>query len=99
MLREDAKRRKIFIFNCEIWAGRTKKHKFKIAYKQIDIIPKKDIKLILCACLTIIVSDKRYLLTIINHFSKYGWIDVLSDKSATAVLRAIKECIETHGKL
>ena len=34
----------------------------------------------------------------IVHFSKYGWIVVLSDKSATTVLRAIKACIATHGK-
>ena len=34
----------------------------------------------------------------IDHFSKYGWIVVLSDKSATTVLRAIKACIATHGK-
>ena len=34
----------------------------------------------------------------IDHFSKYGWIAVLSDKSATIVLRAIKACIATHGK-
>ena len=34
----------------------------------------------------------------INHYSKYGWIVVLSDKSVTTVLRAIKACITTHGK-
>ena len=34
----------------------------------------------------------------IDHFSKYGWIVVLSDKSATTVFRAIKVCITTHGK-
>ena len=35
----------------------------------------------------------------IDHFSKYGWIIVLSDKSATTVLRVIKVCIATLGKL
>ena len=34
----------------------------------------------------------------IDNFSKYGWIVVLSDKSTTTVLRAIKACIATHGK-
>ena len=45
-----------------------------------------------------LVSLKRILLTIIDHFSKYGWIVVLSDSSATSVLRAIKACIATPGK-
>ena len=45
-----------------------------------------------------LVSDKRNLLTMINHFSKYRWIVVLSDKSTTTVLRAIKACIATQGK-
>ena len=34
----------------------------------------------------------------IDHFSKYKWIVVLSDKSATIVLRDIKACIATHDK-
>ena len=34
----------------------------------------------------------------IDHFSKYGWIVILSDKSATTVLRTTKECIATHDK-
>ena len=34
----------------------------------------------------------------IDHFSKYRWIVVLSDKSATTVLRAIKACISIHNK-
>ena len=34
----------------------------------------------------------------IDNFSKYRWIVVLSDKSAITVLKAIKACIATHGK-
>ena len=34
----------------------------------------------------------------IDHFSKYGWTVVLSNKIATTVLRDIKACIEIHGK-
>ena len=34
----------------------------------------------------------------IDHFSKYGWIVVLSHKSAITELIARKACIATHGK-
>ena len=34
----------------------------------------------------------------IDHFSKYEWIVVLSYKNATTVLRAINACIVTYGK-
>ena len=45
-----------------------------------------------------LVTDKRYILTMIEHFSKYGWIVVMSDKKAATVLRAIKICLATNGK-
>ena len=86
-------------FNCEIWAGRTKKPKKKIAYKHIDsYYPKERYQADTVYLSDYLVSDKRYLLTMIDHFSKYGWIVVLSDKSATTLLRAIKVWIATHGK-
>ena len=45
-----------------------------------------------------LVIDKRYILTMVDHLSKYGWIVVMSDKKAANVLRAIKLCLVTHGK-
>ena len=60
-------------FNCEIWAGRTKKSKKKIAYKHIDSYYSKERYQTDTMYLSdYLVSDKRYLLTMINHFSKYG---------------------------
>ena len=32
----------------------------------------------------------------VNHFSKYGWIVLISNKNATAVWKAIKSCIAKH---
>ena len=34
----------------------------------------------------------------VDYFSKYGWIVVMSDKKAATVLRAIKICRITHAK-
>ena len=86
-------------FNCEIWADRTKKPKMKIAYKHIDnYYPKERYQADTVYLSNYLVSDKKYLLTMIDHFCKYEWIVVLSDKSATTVLRAIKACRATHGK-
>ena len=45
-----------------------------------------------------LVTDKRYILTMVDHLSKYGWIVVISDKKAANILRAIKLCLVTHGK-
>ena len=85
--------------NYEIWNGRTKKPKKKIAYKHINsYYPKEWYQADTVYLSDYLVSDKRFWLTMINHFSKYGWIVVLSGKSATIVLRAIKACIETHGQ-
>ena len=45
-----------------------------------------------------LVTDQIYILTIVDHFSKYGWIVVMSDKKSVTVLRTIKLCFVTHGK-
>ena len=34
----------------------------------------------------------------VDHFSKYGWIVMMSDKKAATLLRAIKLCLVIHGK-
>ena len=86
-------------FNCEICAGRTKKPKKKMAYKHIDsYYPKERYQADTVYLSDYLVTDKRYILTMVDHFSKYGWIVVMSDKKAVTVLRAIKLCFVTHGK-
>ena len=86
-------------FICEIWAGRTKKPKKKIAHKHIDSYYSKERYQPNTVYLSdYLVSDKRYLLTMINHFNKYGWIVVLSDKSAATIIKTLKACIAIYGK-
>ena len=86
-------------FNCEICAGRTKKTKKKMAYKHIDrYYPKERYQADTVYLSDYLVTYKRYILTMVDHFSKYGWIVVMSDKKAVTVLRAIKLCFVTYGK-
>ena len=85
-------------FNCEICAGR-KKTKKKMAYKHIDSYhPKERYQADTMYLSDYLVTDKRYILTMVDNFSKYGWIVVMSDKKAATVLSAIKLCFVTHGK-
>ena len=87
-------------FNCEICTGRTKKPKKKMAYKHIDnYYPKEWYQPITLYLSDYLVTDKRYILTMVDHFSKCGWIIVMFDKNAVTVLRAIKLCFITNGKL
>ena len=39
----------------------------------------------------------KYLFTIVDHFTKYGWIIPLKDKTVKNVLGAFKKCITTHN--
>ena len=43
--------------------------------------------------------DERYLLSIVDHFSKYGWVVVLPNKKFKTVLKAIRQCLKITGKL
>ena len=77
-------------FNCDICAGRTIKPKKKMAYKYIDsYYAKERYQLDTVYRSDYLVIDKRYIWTMVDHFSKYGWIVVMSDKKAVTVLRAI----------
>ena len=42
--------------------------------------------------------DERYLLSMVDHFSKYGWVVVLPNKKSKTVLKAIRECLKITGK-
>ena len=62
-------------FNCEICAGRTNKLKKKMAYKHIDsYYPKERYQADMVYLSDYLVTDKRYILTMVDHFSKYDWI-------------------------
>ena len=42
--------------------------------------------------------EGRYLLTIIDHFSKFGVISLVPNKKSTPVLKALKRCLRITGK-
>ena len=42
-------------------------------------------------------EDYKYLFTMVDHFTKYGWIIPLKDKASLTVLRAFKKWITTHN--
>ena len=70
-----------------------------MAYKHIDsYYPKERYQADTVYLSDYLVTDKRYILTMVDHFSKYSWIVVMSDKKAATVLRAIKLCFVTHWK-
>ena len=43
-------------------------------------------------------KNKRYFLTMQNHFTKFRWCKFGSKKFVDAVLKAIKEWVDTHRK-
>ena len=77
MLGEDAINVRELYFNYEIWVDRTKKPKKKIAYKHIDsYYSKEKYQTDTMYRSDYLVSNRRYLLMMIDYFSKYGWIVV-----------------------
>ena len=38
----------------------------------------------------------NYLFIMVDHFTKYGWIETLKEKTAVIILRAFKRLIRTH---
>ena len=41
----------------------------------------------------------KYLFTMVDNFTKYGWIIPLKDKTAKNLMGAFKKCILTHNVL
>ena len=98
MLGEDEKTQESYISIAKFEPVKLRNLKRKF-YEHIDsYYPKERYQADTVYLSDYLVLDKRYLLTMIDHFNKYGWIVVLSDKSATTKLRAVKACIATHGK-
>ena len=42
-------------------------------------------------------DDYKYLFTMVDHFTKYDWIEPLKDKTLLTVLRAFSKWITTHN--
>ena len=84
-------------YRWEVCAGRTKKPKKTIAYKHIDSFrPKERYQMDTVYLSDYLVSDKRYLFTMVDHFSKFGWAVVIYNKKSETIIKAFKSCLVSH---
>ena len=42
-------------------------------------------------------TTHRYLITTLDHLSKYGWAKTVKDKTANTILRTLKQFFKYHG--
>ena len=62
-------------YKWEFWIGHTKKQKKKIAYKHIESnYPKERYQVDTTMLYDHIQADNRNLLTMVDHFCKFGWV-------------------------
>ena len=88
-------------FDWEICGARGVKPKKYIALKHINSSYPKErfqVDMVYLSDMLINSPDERYLLSIVDHFSKYGWVVVLPNKKSKTVLKAIRECLKITGK-
>ena len=88
-----------FYFKWQVWEIRTTKPRKNVVVKHIDSSMQKE----RYQADTVQLSkhgmseDYKYLFTMVDHFTKYGWIIPLKDKASLTVLRAFKKWITTHN--
>ena len=46
----------------------------------------------------IATKEIKYLFTMVNHFSKYGWARWIADKITQTTIKALKSWLATHDK-
>ena len=72
-----------FYFNCEVSQQINQKPKKKVAVYHIPSSRPKERFVIDAVYLSdYIANEDRYLITMIDHFSKYGWTKLVKNKSA-----------------
>ena len=87
-----------FYFNCEVCQQIKKKTKKNVAVYHIPSSRPKERFVIDAVNLSdYIANEDRYLITMIDHFSKYGWAKLVKNKSADLVLLTIKHFFTFYG--
>ena len=87
-----------FYFNCEVCQQINQKLKKNFAVYHIPSSRPKERFLIDAEYLSdCIANEDRYLITIIYHFSKYGWAKLVKNKSADLILLKIKHFFTLYG--
>ena len=88
-----------FYFKCQVCEISTSKLRKNAVIKHIDSFKSKDRYQTDTVQLSkYVMSDRfKYLFTMVDHFTKYGWIIPLNDKTAKNMLGAFKKCITTQN--
>ena len=86
-------------YKWEFWIGHTKKSKKKIAYKHSESnYPKERYQVDTTMLYDHIPADNRKLLTMVDHFRRFGWVVSIPNKKSQTVLDTIKLWFALHGK-
>ena len=96
-MESDAKK---FIYRCQICQMCTRKlRKGTIVHHINSSKPLDRFQIDLVTLASMIASKKhKYLLTMVDHFSKFEWVRCISDKASHTVIKALKSCLATHHK-
>ena len=89
-----------FIYRCQICQMCTGKLRKRTIFHHINSSkPFERYQIDLVTLASMIVSKKhKYLYTMFDHFSKFGWVRCISDKTSHKVIKALKSCLATHHK-
>ena len=82
---------------CEISVGKVRKGNIQNHIKSVRPLQWFQIDLVQ---LSNIVATKNYkfLFTMVDHFSKYGWARWIIDKKSSTLIKALKSWLATHNK-
>ena len=87
-----------FYFKWQVWKIRTSKPRKNAIVKHIESYkPKERYQADTVLLSNYIWDGFKYIFTMVDHFTKYGWIIPLNDKKAETILRALKKCVTTHN--
>ena len=87
-----------FYFEWEKWQQRYQKPKKNQTVTHIESTRPKERFVIDVVYLNDFISTThRYLITMVDHFSKYGWAKIAKDKTANTILRTLKQFFTYHG--
>ena len=87
-----------YYFEWEKWQQRYQKPKKNQTVAHIESTHPKERFVIDVVYLSDFVSTTyRYLITMVDHFFKYGWAKIAKDKAPDTILRTLKQFFTYHG--
>ena len=83
-----------FYFKCQVWEVRRSKPRKNLIVKHIDSHkPKERYRADTVLLSDYIRDDFKYLFTMVDHFTKYGWIIPIKDKKLKLFLKHSKNVL------